>query len=239
MRSSTGSHDRIEELIAAHALNGLDEPDRLELERELAGHGAGCDECRRLLAEYSEAAAALALALDPVLVSAGAEDRLVAAARGEIRVVHGAPSRESAPRGPFPGRSRVPRWVASAAVAAAVLVAAGVIGYSLAPGRTVPTRVVNMAAGDRVLQVAFTPGDSQALVVGTNIPDAPKGKVYQLWYQRSEDAAMESAGTFVPEGGTVLAPVAVGPSFVAVAVSVEPAGGSERPTGEPIYLTRV
>jgi hypothetical protein len=50
---------------------------------------------------------------------------------------------------------------------------------------------------------------------------------------------MESAGTFVPQGGTVLAPVSVGSSFVAVAVSVEPAGGSEHPTAEPVYLTKV
>jgi anti-sigma-K factor RskA len=129
--------------------------------------------------------------------------------------------------------------VAAAAVAAAVLTVAGVIGYSLAPGRTVPTRVVSLSAGDQVLQVAFTPGDREALVVGANLPDPPAGKVYQLWYQRGEDSAMESAGTFVPRDGNVLAPVEMGPSFVAVAVSLEPAGGSEHPTAEPVYLTKV
>jgi anti-sigma-K factor RskA len=236
MRSSGGSHDRIEQLITAHALDGLEEPDRQELARELAAHGPECAECRGLLIEYAETAAGLAMALAPVPMSAGAEDRLMAAARGDIQVVPG-PRTPREPSGP----ARIPRsrWVAAAAVAAALLVAAGAIGYVLAPGRTVPTRAVTLASGDRVLQVAFTPGEREALVVGSNIPDPPNGRVYQLWYQPGEGSAMEPAGTFVPEGGTVLAPATVGPAFVAVAVSVEPAGGSRRPTTAPIYLTRV
>lgn len=235
MRSSDGSHDRLEQLIAAHALDGLDEPEQQELARELAAHGPGCQECRRLLADYAETAAGLALALTPVPVSAGTEDRLVAA-RGEVVVPRPRPNQQ-VPAGGVPARRS--RWVAAAAVAAALMVAAGVIGYALAPGRSIPTRVVSLAAGDRALQVAFTPGDREALVIGTNIPDPSAGRVYQLWYQPREGSAMEPAGTFEPDDGTVLAPATVGESFVAVAVSVEPAGGSRRPTTEPIYFTKV
>jgi anti-sigma-K factor RskA len=234
MRPSNGSHERIEQLIAAHVLGGLDEPERQELDRELAAHGPECPECRTLMAEYTEAAAGLALALAPVPMSAGAEDRLVAAARGEVRVLPGPRSTDEEPSLP----ARRPRWVAAAAVAAVLVVVAGVIGYALAPDRSIPTQVVSLAAGDQTLQVAYTPGDREALVVGTNIPDAPAGRVYQLWYQPTEGADMESAGTFVPDEGTVLAPATVGPSFVAMAVSVEPAGGSRRPTTAPIYLTK-
>jgi anti-sigma-K factor RskA len=233
MRPSNGSHERIEQLIAAHVLGGLDEPERQELDRELAAHGPECPECRTLMTEYTETAAGLALALDPVPMSAGAEDRLLAAAREEVRVSPGPRSTDEEPSPPA-GR---PRWMA-AAVAAVLVVVAGVIGYALAPGRSTPTRVVSLATGERVLQVAYTPGDREALVVGTNIPDPPPGRVYQLWYQPSEGAAMESAGTFVPDEGTVLAPATVGPSFVAVAVSVEPEGGSHQPTTAPIYLTK-
>jgi GNAT superfamily N-acetyltransferase len=239
MRSSDGSHDRLEQLIVADALGGLDEPDQQELARELADHGPDCQECRQLLADYAETAAGLALALTPVPMSAGAEDRLVEAARGEVRMERGTRPDEETPAGVGVVPGRRSRWVAAAAVAAALMVAAGVIGYALAPGRSIPTRTVSLAAGDRTLEVAYTPGDREALVIGTNIPDPPAGRVYQLWYQPREGSAMESAGTFVPDGGTVLAPATVGASFVAVAVSVEPVGGSRQPTTAPIYLTEV
>ena len=74
MSSMAPSHEHIEELIAAHALNGLEEPERFELEAEMESHGPECPECARLLSEYSETAARLAFALDPVPPSAGEED---------------------------------------------------------------------------------------------------------------------------------------------------------------------
>ena len=40
-------HERIEALIAADVLDGLDEPDRREMEALLSEHGPGCQTCRR------------------------------------------------------------------------------------------------------------------------------------------------------------------------------------------------
>lgn len=226
MSASAGGHDHIEALIATEALGGLDESDRRLLELELAKHGPDCEECGRLLVEYGQAAADLALALEPVPLSPGAEDRLMELARAE--------------RAPVVRLSRTNlsrRWVAPAAVAAALLVAAGFLGYALAPARPNPTRVVTLATGAQVLQVAYRPGENQGLVVGSNLPDAPQGKVYELWYQPSKDADMAPAGTFVPTNGTVAAPVKLGSSFVALAVSLEPPGGSPHPTSSPLFVS--
>ena len=87
--------------------------------------------------------------------------------------------------------------------------------------------------------MAFHPGDTHGFILGTNLPAPPGTRVYELWFQPAAGAAMVPAGTFVPRGGTVVAPVTLGRSFVALAVSVEPSGGSDQPTSPPILLTRV
>ncbi|MFN2589741.1 MAG: hypothetical protein ABR518_03120, partial [Actinomycetota bacterium] len=123
MGSPAGRHDHLEELIAAEALGGIDELDRQRLERELAAHGPDCEECGRLLTEYGEAAANLALALEPVPLSPGAEVRLVQLARAgtEGRTPGGERSGEERVRA-LPVRPRgVRRWVAPAAVAATLV----------------------------------------------------------------------------------------------------------------------
>ncbi|HCO04202.1 MAG TPA: hypothetical protein DIT48_12735, partial [Actinobacteria bacterium] len=64
MRSPTDrSHDAIEELIAADALDGLDEVGRRELLRMRSLHGADCAVCLRLEADYAEVASELAMSL--------------------------------------------------------------------------------------------------------------------------------------------------------------------------------
>jgi hypothetical protein len=237
------SHDEIEELIAAEALDGLDPGERDRLFREMASHGPDCPDCARLLGEYSEVAGWLALALEPTALSEGAEERLIRAARE-----HASPK-----EGPHPaaiGRWR--RWAAAASVAAVLAAIGGAIGWAIAPrGETGQSqfiafvarpgaRVVTLAAGGgRSLAVAFRPGEGEAWVVGTGLPDPAGGKVYELWYRKGASARMEPAGTFSPKDGTVATKVGVGRSFDTLAVSVEPPGGSEQPTTNPIYLVSV
>jgi len=74
------AHHHIEELLAADRLDGLDQQGPQDLERSLADHDPGCAECARLRRAYAEVAASFALSLDPVPMSAGAEDRVIAAA---------------------------------------------------------------------------------------------------------------------------------------------------------------
>ena len=239
---SARSHERLEELIAADALGGLDDAGRREMVAEMADHGPDCPDCALLVAEYGEVAALLAVSLDPAAMSAGAEDRLREAARA---TEPSAPEQESEV-----GPARRPRWLALVAAAAVVAVIAGAVGYSLAPRPSSnqeafatfvadpATRLVPLqgAPGQR-LAVAVRPGDAAAWVVGTNLPDPTGDQVYELWFREAGTQQMHPGGTFVPDHGAVLSPATVGQDVDLLAVTVEPAGGSDAPTSDPIFVS--
>lgn len=69
----------------------------------------------------------------------------------------------------------------------------------------------------------------------------PKGKVYQAWTLRAGAAKMSPSVTFVPDSsGVALVPVPTSAaSVVAVAVSVEPDGGSKQPTSTPTFVLKL
>jgi anti-sigma-K factor RskA len=74
-------------------------------------------------------------------------------------------------------------------------------------------------------------------IVAANLPPAPEGKVYQLWFVTAE--AKISAGLIRPDRlghgfATLPFPTGIGP-LVATAITLEPEGGSEQPT-TPILL---
>ncbi len=228
-------HEAIEELTAAAALDALDEAALRELDRARASHGADCLACRRLEAEYAEVASQLGLALDPVGVSGGEEERLIGAALGGLADARTHP-RVLDLRRPLVDRgARARRWLAGAAVAASLVLAGGAVGYSLARDGAPPgDRVVSFApVGGRQLSVVFGEAED-AWVIGSGLQAPGEGRVYELWYRRSGSARMEPAGTFVPEGGTVVARVEVPERVDLLAVTVEP-GFQRQPTSEPIF----
>jgi anti-sigma-K factor RskA len=241
MSRSTRPHDVIEELIAAGVLDGLDDREERELGIELASHGADCPDCAELLSGYHDVAAQLALSLDPASTSAGAEERLLAAARltaAEPVPTPSAPSQDA--WGPPRPRAVVARrWVA-AAVAAAIVVVAGAAGYLAAP-ETGDLRVAALEpqAGQtgQQLAVAFQPGSERAFVVG-DLPGLPEGQVYELWFRRPGSATMEPAGVFLPRDGRVVAEVTVGERIDLLAVTVE-RGFQPQPTSDPIFAATV
>jgi hypothetical protein len=234
--SNAPSHEHIEDLIAASVLDGLDEDERGELQREMATHGPDCSECARLMTEYSETAGRMAFAVDALPLSPGAEDRLIEAARdwdrsvgeGSAAVLTEAPRRRRGRARP-PG-IRVKVWLVAAA-AAVIAVVAGLLGYALAPTGSNLQAVTLTATGGQHLSVVYAPGNQDAVLVGSNVTAPPAGKVYELWYIPTKDAAPVPAGTFQPNAnGGVLMKTKVGSEFVALAVSVEPPGGSPTPT---------
>lgn len=236
------SHDLIEELIAADVLHGLDELDRHRLERELESHGPDCEECDRLIAEYSEVAARLAVSLDPAPPSAEAEERVMAL------LEDGALAKPERDAPPPPSARR--RWIEFVAVAAAFAVLGGLVGRALPrEGVRVDQRFIAFAAepGTRfipfpakdgqTLAVAVNPGASGGWIVGSGLPRLADGKVYELWYLPDANGTLQPAGTFEASGGRVISHVSVGASFVALAVSIEPHGGSRTPTLPPVFIT--
>lgn len=79
---------------------------------------------------------------------------------------------------------------------------------------------------------------SRLYIAVTALPPAPKGKVYQVWTQRQGATRMTPSVTFVPNNrGVAVIPVPVDASLVAaVAVSIEPDGGSRQPTSTPTFV---
>jgi anti-sigma-K factor RskA len=75
----------------------------------------------------------------------------------------------------------------------------------------------------------------RAVFVGTRMAKPPSGKVYQLWFD--DAGTMRPAGLMDPDRATeaVLMDGAVDDAS-GMGITVEPAGGSARPTSDPVAL---
>jgi anti-sigma-K factor RskA len=214
----------LHELVAAYALNALDDDDRAAFEEHLAG----CPQCTAQLAELRDAAAALAYVPDTVAPPAALRSRILETARAERPNV-------------VPLRPRTTRtWglgaVAAVAVAAAVALAAWNVSLhnSLNDARSASSKIVGLKGAEGNLAVASS-GSAALFVCG--IGTAPAGKTYEAWVITRGKATR--AGQFQGGPRCVAVPLArTVPDGSAVAVTVEPAGGSDQPTSTPIVQSQ-
>lgn len=104
------------------------------------------------------------------------------------------------------------------------------------------TMLSDLAAGD-AKRYAVTYGT--VVTRGANVylalaalPQLPRGKVYQAWTLARGSTTMTPSVTFAPnQNGTTLVPLTADARVTAaVAVSVEPDGGSRRPTSRPAFV---
>jgi len=213
--------DLIHELAAGYALDALG-PDE---ERRFEVHLAHCARCQADVAAFLETAAELAFASPPAPQPAGLRERILEAAQREgARVVVVRP------------RWAYPALFAAAAAACLALgfgVWAAILQSRPAPAgalRTLPVR--GAAAGS----VVVAPGGAAALVVSGLAPP-PAGKTYELWVMRGTSAL--PAGLFAPRSrATVVARLSRRvPPGTRVGVTLEPAGGSARPTSRPLVVS--
>jgi anti-sigma-K factor RskA len=77
----------------------------------------------------------------------------------------------------------------------------------------------------------------RAVIIADNMPAAPAGKDFQIWYQDPQ-GAMHSAGVMPHEAKPTVSMVLDGDAskYNGVGITVEPAGGSTEPTSPPIAL---
>ena len=82
-------------------------------------------------------------------------------------------------------------------------------------------------------------GDERAVLVVEDLPSAPEGKTYEAWILRED--IPEPAGLFEPnDTGAAAAPLEGSIEGAdAVAVTVEPSGGSSSPTSDPLMTANV
>lgn len=221
--------------LAAYALGALDRDER----QATAAHLDGCAECRAALAGYEKAAWAFAeTAATPP--PAGLRERVVARERQAPSLG----SRLSALLAPL-GRP-VPLAVPLTAVL--LLVASLVALRSAQQDADAYARAVAGVADGRVVALAET-GESGpirgALVIPSagrpylvlQLPEPPTGRTWAAWVIRGEVPL--AAGITEGRSGVVTLlltqPVLAGD---AVAVTLEPAGGRDRPSGRPVLLGR-
>jgi anti-sigma-K factor RskA len=199
----------LHDLTAAYALDALG-PDEAEAYERHLGQ---CEECRAHLAELSETATSLAFGT----VAPAPPERLRAsildAAAAERTNVVSLPRR---------------RWVARGLAVAAAGVACIVVGLAVSLSQSNHKEVIGMS----VLRQA----NGKATMRVSGLPAAPSGKTYEAWVIPAGQVP-RPAGLFHGGVTTNLRLTGGMPSRAVVAVTVEPAGGSSKPTSTPIAST--
>ena len=241
-------------LTGAYVADALEDEERAQVEEHLAR----CDVCAQEVRELAETAARLGLAVATVPRRGMRDDvlRRIATVRQDV------PRSEPDPgprRTPLRAR-RVSRWALAACVAAAAAFGgtalwqhqqaqdardqarqaeerareqsqelAAVLGAPDAKSRS--GRFADGASGT----VVVSADRDRAAFIAADLPEPPRGKVYQLWF--NDDGSMRAAGLIGPGQGTqaMLMDGPVGRA-TGMGLTVEPAGGSDRPTSEPVAL---
>ena len=282
-------HQEIKDMLALAALDRLEGEEAYALTEHLL---VGCDECDAELRAFREAAASLAMALEPAgspaRILAHLEERLASAQTSTkgLRTM-----RRSHPLTPE-AHSGLTRWrVATGIAAVAFITVSGFAGLLfnravhshvefeqqiaardaqlresrsrlalssdqvqtlervlndrvrleqilLAPDlrltRLEPTKTAPGSAG----LVAVSTATRAALIQVSGLPPTPSGKTYELWWITKESGPVKAGLFQVQAPGTVIAaaePPPTGQHALLSAVTLEPAGGTNSPTGA-MYL---
>lgn len=231
--------------IGAHALHALPADEAGVFD----AHLADCQTCMDELGGLRAAAAMLGAA-EARRPPAALREQVLAAAAGTaqdppltpvVRLGSRRP-RRNAPSQADSWYRRPAGWLVAAA---AVLVIGGGITWSVLSGQqATPTATMQQCVTEdqSAATVIPTVGDGGSLVRSDSckavlvnlpkMPTPPAGKAYQLWMIKGTTPI--SAG-LVPSLDGAVVPLSMSAGDVTVAVTVEPAAGSEQPTGKPIW----
>lgn len=226
------------DLLPAYALDAVDDLERRAVERLLQTDPGA----RRALDEYRDVVAAFAVEAEP---PAHLRDVVLAQVSGAPQLARPAKA-AGLERSPVTPPRR--RWGLVAAAAAAVVAVAVPTTIAVREHRET---VQLEAQADRVAQMLADPdarlvtapveggGEATALVSGGDVlvsaegmPAPDEGHDWQLWIVA--DGAPVSAGLMPPATGGVSRALVEGGAGHVVAVTLEPAGGSDQPTTDPV-----
>jgi anti-sigma-K factor RskA len=229
------SHEAIRDLIAPYVLGAVSP----EEEREIRNHILSCDECTREAESYAAVTTALPLTADAMPLPVGFVDRVVA----QVHDARPGPSQA-------PGPAHAPwyrRWSSFGALATAALLivtlSAGTILVNEHNDLEQKQKVVAALLHHEQDGIALKgPGPAAGKVIPTStgsifvaagMHKPPKEHTYQLWLIKN--GTMISAGTFTAKGDLVVLETNRSLSGVdSAAITIEPAGGSQQPTTQPI-----
>lgn len=213
-------------LVGPYVVDALGPDEQAAFEEHLRG----CPECRAEVDDLRAAAARLggAVASSP---PPDLRDRVLADA---------ARTRQAAP-GPRPQPVPRRRWPALVAAAAVLVLLAALGGLALQADRRADraddlvaivadpgARSVALDGDEGTMRLVVSPAHDTSVLLAEGLPAPPGGKTYALWFDR--DGRMVPVGLFAPDGdGQVRQRVDGVPPGV-VGVTIEPEGGSDRPT---------
>ncbi|MFC9327578.1 anti-sigma factor domain-containing protein [Kitasatospora sp. NPDC057015] len=237
-------------LTGAYAAHALPETESLAFERHLAQ----CPACALEVQEFRAALARLGSA-ETTRVPPELKARVMAGIGSVRQLGPGEPLDE---RGSGAGGSgRLARTWPRFALAASVAVAVGLGGVAVSEHRsaeqaqrqsaqlqqqaaafgsllTAPdARTRTAKAGAGVGTVVWSESLDQAGFLAASLPQLPKDKVYELWF--NDSGTMRPAGLMPVSTGSMLLSGPID-GAVGIGVTVEPAGGSPQPTGAPVML---
>jgi anti-sigma factor RsiW len=251
--------------LAVLALGALPEVEA----RALAEHVAGCEECREEYARLRAAADLVAFAAEPApgeLLGGEYCARLKARVMNSVRAEN--PAKAVVLRAQRPAFANWPSFVALAACVALVATLAAFGLRVQSDGAKIASLEASLeseqrnaaATGARASEVRsrlaalLAPGSRHYAVangevvtsggrvlIAMRLPPAPPGKVYQAWTLKAGATTVAPSVTFSPDPSGVALIELPEPSagLAAVAVSVEPAGGSKAPTSAPIVVRKL
>ena len=235
----------VHKLTGAYALDALDDLERVRFEQHLAQ----CDDCRAEVGELRETAALLAetVATTP---PASLRDSVLA---GITQIRPLAPevpqtsSRHTADAPAARGRGWMPFLVA-----AALAIIVGVGAMVTQPWKSDDSDVPQLTAAEQILRaddaekvfldlgdagratVVRSKSEDRAVIRTEDMVSAPEGKAYELWFIEGEEYV--SAGLMPDEPDQTVVLDGSAAQAAAVGITVEPDGGSEQPTSEPIAV---
>lgn len=229
-------------LSGAFALNALSAEEAEQFRRHLEA----CPACSQEVRELQQAAADMG-AVETFTPPAYLRERVLAAADRTPQVPPRSAAATDAPGGKVVELRRRP-WTTRllVAAAAAVLVGAAAVGITQMQGgeergtmlaqavvqvfeaEDANTATMETANGG-VISVATSPGRGEMAVDTDELPPLDDDHVYQLWAIQA--GVTSSVLVLEPERGAAMPMPA---PDIEVAITVEPAGGSEQPTTEPI-----
>lgn len=223
----------IHKLSGAYALDAVDDLERAAFERHLAE----CADCRTEVASLRETAALLAEST-AVTPPPSLRDAVLSGI-SQVR-----------PLPPVVAPHRRAAWF-PLLVAASIVAILGIAAAVWQPWT--PSDVGSLTAAEQVLQapdaqsvfldlgeagratVTRSPSIGKAVITTEDMISAPSGKVFELWLQ-SEDGVMLPAGLMPDKADQTVLLEGDAASATAAGITIEPAGGSDEPTTEPIAI---
>jgi anti-sigma-K factor RskA len=236
------THDELLDNVAAYAL-GLLAPSEAAA---IAKHLETCEQCRAEYEFLRPAVTAVAYSAEScddagsgaAVASPLLKARVMKAVRGEA--------------GPKPRQQFWPAYAVAAACLAIALVT-GLVDLSL-NSQLARDRAQNLVQAQTIADLAASDSQRHPFAGGEvltrgarlylamhDLPAPPPGRVYQAWTLAKGAKAVAPSVTFSPSGGgvAVVRLPEVATTVAAVAVSVEPEGGSQQPTTKPIALVKI